>query len=414
MPRRKPGLGRSTCVLALVASASAWMCLGLAPLRAHAQAASPIAPAQGEVAIAPRLSAVAKESIASAVRMAAGRSQYRGCYVVIIGDDAVLCSGRGVRIPEAEAGSDGAKPIDDRSTFEIASISKPFTAIAILQFVEQGKIELDAPISRYLAEDLKDLPRASESSAAKVTVRQMLSHQTGLDNDGGIARYDEPSRQAAVLKFFASKKLAEPGSRFDYNNAAYCVLAAIIEHVSGQTFEAYMQEHVFAPAKMVATGFPPGITLDPAQRVRRKPSITFNDHPWGWGYRGCGGILTTPRDVVAFAKALDAGELITPESLAMMYTPGKSIGARSPNATYGLGWFIETRDGMLRVSHSGGSFGCRANMVRYPHQRVTIAAFTDDTADPFGITDAAEAALLMEIKALRAEDVANRPPPSPR
>jgi hypothetical protein len=148
--------------------------------------------------------------------------------------------------------------------------------------------------------------------------------------------------------------------------------------------------------------------------VRRKPSITFNDHPWGWGYRGCGGILTTPRDVVAFAKALDAGELITPESLAMMYTPGKSIGARSPNATYGLGWFIETRDGMLRVSHSGGSFGCRANMVRYPHQRVTIAAFTDDTADPFGITDAAEAALLMEIKALRAEDVANRPPPSPR
>lgn len=414
MPRRNSALSRPTCVLALAASASAWMCLGLAPLRAHSQAATPIAPAHGEVAIASRLSDEAKDRIASAVRMAAGRSQYRGCYVVIVGDDALLCSGRGVRIPEAEAGSDGAKPIDDRSTFEIASISKPFTAIAILQLVEQGKIELDAPISRYLAEDLKDLPRADESSAAKVTVRQMLSHQTGLDNDGGIARYDEPSRQAAVLKFFASKKLAEPGTQFDYNNAAYCILAAIIEHVSGQTFEAYMQEHVFAPARMVATGFPPGTTLDQAQRVRRKPSITFNDHPWGWGYRGCGGILTTPQDVAAFAKALDAGELITPESLAMMYAPGKPARGQFPDTTYGLGWFVNTRDGMLRVSHSGGSFGCRANMVRYPNQRVTISAFTDDTAEPFAITDAAEMALLAEIKALRAEDVANRPPqPAP-
>ncbi len=382
----------------------------VAPERTAPEPTTPKPLASTEVEVAFRLSDEAKSRIADAVRTAAGQSRYRGCYVVVVGDSVVLCSGRGVRIPEAAAASDGAKPIDDRSTFEIASISKPFTAIAILQLVEQGKIDLDAPITRYLGEDLKGVANADASPAAKVTIRQMLSHQTGLDNDTGISPYDEPSRKAAVATFFSGKKLAEPGTRFDYDNAAYCMLAAIIEHVSGESFEAYMRAHLFTPAKMVGTGFPPGTDLDQAQRVRRKPGITFNDHPWGWGYRGCGGILTTPRDVVAFSRALDAGELIKPESLALMYAPGKPARGQLPDTTYGLGWFINTRDGMLRVSHSGGSFGCRANMVRYPNQRVTIAAFTDDSAEPFGITDAAEAALLAELNALRIDDVANRPP----
>lgn len=381
---------------------------------AQPPAAGEVKAKSGELAIAAGLDDGAKARIADAVRTAAGQTRFRGCYVVVIGDSVVLCSGRGVRIPEAPADADGAKPINDQSIFEIASISKPFTAIAILQLVEQGKIDLDTPITTYLKEDLADLPKANEAAAAKVTVRQMLSHQTGLDNDGGIASYDEPSREAAVLKFFRSKKLAEPGTQFDYNNAAYCMLAAIIEHVSGETFEAYMQTHVFAPAKMTSTGFPPGDTLDQAQRVRRKPGITFNDHPWGWGYRGCGGILTTPRDVVAFTKALDSGALIKPESLAMMYAPGKPARGQFPNTTYGLGWFVNTQEGMLRVSHSGGSFGCRANMVRYPNQRITIAAFTDDTAEPFAITGAAEAALLNEIKPLRDGDAAKPAPGSPR
>lgn len=400
---------RSTRVIRAMRAA----CAAAIALSSVASAAPPhpqASAAPAERAFAPRLSDEAKSRIANAVRMAAGKTRYRGCYVVAIGDSVVLCSGRGVRIPEAAPDTDGAKPINDQSIFEIASISKPFTAIAILQLVEQGKIELDAPITRYLGEDLKNLPRAEESSAAKVTVRQMLSHQTGLDNDGGIASYDEPSREAAVVKFFASKKLAEPGTQFDYNNAAYCILAAIIEHVSGESFESYMRSHVFAPAKMTSTGFPPGDTLDQTQRVRRKGTFAFHDHPWGWGYRGCGGILTTPRDIVAFANALDAAELITADSLALMYAPGKPARGQFPNTTYGLGWFINTQEGMLRVSHSGGSFGCRANMVRYPNQRVTIAAFTDDTAEPFGITGAAEAALLNELKLLRDAE-ASKPAP---
>ena len=394
--------------LARVVAGLAFAAACIAPLRAAIASPTPASPPASapsakatEPLMATKLSDEAKQRIASAVQTAAGRAQYRGCFVVAIADDAVLCSGRGVRIPEAPRDRDGGKPIDDQSIFEIASISKPFTAIAIMQLVEQGKIELDAPITRYLEDDLVDLPLADESAAAKVTIRQMLSHQTGLDNDGGIARYDEPSRQAAVITFFNSKKLAEPGTRFDYNNAAYCILAAIIENVSGQRFEDYMREQVFAPAKMTSTGFPPGDTLDQSQRVRRKARYAFHDHPWGWGYRGCGGILTTPRDVVAFAKALDAGDLVTLESLALMYQPGKHARGQLPDTTYGLGWFINTRDGMLRASHSGGSFGCKAMMVRYPNQRVTLAAFTDDTADPFAIVNAAETALLEELKALR-------------
>lgn len=411
---------RTRCPLGPLALASA---TGLAVLAAPLLATpgtqpaphqpAPLHPANAEAPIAPRLSDDAKARIVGIVRTAAGRAQYRGAFLVVIGDDAILSTGRGVRIPDSPADSDGAKPINDASIFEIASISKPFTAIAILQLVEEGKIDLDAPITRYLGEDLKDLSGANTSPAAKVTVRQMLSHQTGLDNDGGIARYDEPSRKAAVAIFFASEVLAQPGTRFDYNNAAYCILAAIIENVTGQAFEAHMRTRIFEPAKMTSTGFPPGTDLDQSQRVRRKGNFAFHDHPWGWGYRGCGGILTTPRDIVAFAKALDSGQLISADSLALMYQPGKPAGSRTPNATYGLGWFIETRDGMLRASHTGGSFGCRAHMVRYPNQRVTIAAFSDDTANPFAITDAAEAALLEELKALRAEDAATAPATKP-
>ena len=336
------------------------------------------------------------------MRTAISRTNFRGGYALIIDGSPILFGGVGTRIPGSLPNSDGSKTIDQASVFELASISKPFTVIAILQLVEKGKLSLDSTIETFFADELATYAGPKDAPAFGITVRQLLSHQTGLDNDTGISKYDETSRTAMVHKFFASTKIAEPGTRFDYNNAAYCLLAAIIEVSGGQPFEAYMREHVFTPAGMARTGFPPGKDLDQSQRVRRKGNFAFHDHPWGWGYRGCGGILTTPGDLVAFDSALNANVLISADSAALTYAPGKPIGSRQPNATYSLGWFVEIKQGMLRASHSGGSFGCKANMVRYPNQHVTIVALSDETADPFAITDAAERALLNELRALPA------------
>lgn len=379
--------------------------------------APPAADAPAEPRWAPTLDADARRRIVDAVNTAAQRSRFRGGILVAIDGQPLIIGGEGPRIPGAPADSDGAKPIDEHSIFELASIAKPFTAIVILQIAREGRLDLDAPIESFFTAELAapdpDLKvDLATSSARGVTIRQLLSHQSGLNNDDGISPYAEPSRHAMVRRFFGSSRLAEPGTRFDYNNAAYCLLAAIIEKVTNDTFENVMKARVFDKASMTSTGFPPGDTLSQSQRVRRKGNFAFHDHPWGWGYRGCGGILSTPADMLAFDRALADGTLLDADQLALMHAPGKPVGPRQPDATYALGWYVGQRDGMLRASHSGGSFGCRANFVRYPGQRVVIAAFSDDTANPFAITDAAEAAIVAEIASVR-DNVSPKPASAP-
>jgi CubicO group peptidase (beta-lactamase class C family) len=334
--------------------------------------------------------------------------KFRGAILVSIAGEPVFKRGFGPRIPDSPPGSAGAKPIDADSIYEIASIAKPFTAIAILRLVEQKKLSLDDEATRWLSPAAN--PADTASPLRGITIRHLLSHSSGLDNDTGISPYAEPSRDAAVAKFLASKVQTKPGEKFAYNNAGYIMLAVILEKVSGKSFEQCMRDEVFTPAGMTSSGFPPGDTLDATQSVQRKPGITMLTHPWGWGYRGCGGILTTLNDLTKFDRALRDGKLLSPESIEVMSRPVVKAEGPTPRGSYALGWFVDqTPDGRARLWHSGGSFGVRANLVRIPESEVLIVALCDDTAEPFAMTTLAERLVLKELP--RRE--AGTRPPSP-
>ncbi len=361
---------------------------------APAVPAQPPTPASAPASAKP-LSPIARKRIAQALINEAARTKFRGALLVSVAGEPVLAQGFGKRIPGSPAGSPGDRTIDADSNFEIASIAKPFTAITILRLVEQKKLALDDLIAPLLGGAALDAPGLKE-----VTIRHLLSHTSGLDNDSGISRYDEASREAAIAKFAASKVLSKPGEKFAYNNAGYCMLAAIIEKVTGKDFEVFVRDEIFKPAGMSDTGFVDDPALNQDQQVQRKPGVTMFVHPWGWGYRGCGGILTTLNDLAKFDAALREGKLLSAESMELMTRPVAKADPRMGEASIGLGWFVnQATDKRARHFHTGGSYGVRATLTRIPEPGVLIVALCDDTASPQALSTLAERLVLKELPA---------------
>jgi len=358
-------------------------------------AAATIAPTPEVVRKA--LDAEARKRVVEAVEEAVKASGYRGAALVGVDGEAVLMKGWGRRLPPPARGPGGDQIIDKDSIFEVASITKIFTAQAILKLAEQKKLSLDDEITKWLEPELK--PDAAPASWKGVTIRHLLSHSSGLDNDSGISPYTEKVRSAAVKKFARSAVLTKPGEAFAYNNAAYCMLAVIIERASGQDYERFMKSEVFDTAGMSASAFPPGTGLDVKQRVRRKGTIAMNEHPWGWGYMGCGGMLTTMSDLLAWDKATRENRVISKASDTLMRTGvvKNETEENEEEAMIGLAWFISASAGREKLTHTGGSFGVRCVMFRYPNEGIIIVSATDDTAEPFAIAKAAEGALLAEL-----------------
>ncbi|MBL0869048.1 MAG: beta-lactamase family protein [Phycisphaerales bacterium] len=371
---------------------------------AFAESAEPAGAAEATPTIAPTPEAVrkalgveARKRVVEAVEEAVKSTGYRGAALVGVDGEAVLMKGWGRRLPPPARGPGGDQIIDKDSVFEIASISKVITAQAILKLAEQKKLSLDDEIGVWLQPEMK--PDAVPASWKGVTIRHLLSHSSGLDNDTGISPYNEQSRTAAVKKFARSAVLTKPGEAFAYNNAAYCMLAVIIERASGQEFERFIKSEIFDPAGMASSAFPPGTGLDVKQRVRRKATVTMNEHPWGWGYKGCGGVLTTMSDLLAWDKAARENRIISKASETLMRTGvvKNDTEEHDEDAMIGLAWFISSHAGREKLTHTGGSFGVRCVMFRYPNEGVIIVTATDDSAEPLAIAQAAEGALLEEL-----------------
>lgn len=392
-----------TCKRVLVGLCGALVC-SFTLARAAAMNAQPAGGGEARVLIAPTPEAVrkalgveARKRVVEAVEEAVKSSGYRGAALVGVDGEAVVMKGWGRRLPPPARGPGGDQIIDKDSIFEVASVSKVFTAQAVMKLAEQKKLSLDDEIAKWLEPELK--PDAAPASWKGVTIRHLLSHSSGLDNDTGISPYTEQNRSAAVKKFARSAVINKPGATFAYNNAAYCMLAVIIERASGQEFERFIKSEIFDPAGMTSSAFPPGTGLDVKQRVRRKGTIAMNEHPWGWGYKGCGGVLTTMSDLLAWDKATREGRIIGRASDTLMRAGvvKNETEENEEDAMIGLAWFVSSHEGREKLTHTGGSFGVRCVMFRYPNEGIIIVAATDDTAEPFAIAQAAESAMLSEL-----------------
>ena len=266
------------------------------------------------------------------------------------GDQVVHVRGYG----EAQDGV----PVTGQTQFRIASLSKSFTALAVLQLVEAGQIELDAPVARYLP----GFALASPSAAARITVHQLLNHTSGLADTGFVNGLDGQQQTLAdrVTSLRTARAVDPPGEAFHYFDPNYQVLARVVEVVSGQGFDAYLQQHVFAPLAMHASVS--ALTSEmPAQPTR----LLAQGHVIAYGVSlalpelagflgGSGGVVSTASDMAQHLIAqsnhgmYSGRSVLSAKGVSLMQTP--PVGMTSG---YAMGWVASNVNGTQTVEHNG-------------------------------------------------------------
>ena len=264
-------------------------------------------------------------------------------------------------------------PNDQNSRFEIASLTKQFTAAAILQLQEAGKLSVEDHVSKYYTR--------SPAAWKAITIRELLTHTSGLPNNKlqdftkGIAVPYTPDQ---LIQTFRDRPLVSvPGTRWAYTNTEYYLLAYILEKVSGESYGAYLANHIFKPLRMTHSGFVPTLTIVPnmAEGYTRENGILRHRDYFDRSLEiGAGGIYTTTDDLLRWNHALNSPGFLKARSLQQMFTA-------HPPGNYGFGWFVDTRP-VRRIYHEGGDPGFEAFEARYPDQHVLIILLANEDDAP--------------------------------
>lgn len=275
-------------------------------------------------------------------------------------------------------------PIDMDTRFRLGSANKMFTAIAILQVVERGRISLDANVRTYLP----DYPNAA--FADSVTIRQLLTHTGGAGNiftPEYQARRLEVREPADYVALFGNRApdTSEQG-RGAYANYGFVLLGRIVEAVSGQSYYDYVQEHIFAPAGMTATGSLPEEVAVPnrSHGYRRGQGGRLVDNADTLPWRGspAGGGYSTAADLIRFADALRSGRLVSPAMLAQATSPQR------PAGWYGFGFFLAGQGATRNWGHGGGAPGMNAAFRVFPELDAVVVVLSN--LDPRAADDQAD------------------------
>ena len=257
--------------------------------------------------------------------------------------------------------ADKLKPIDSETHFEIGSITKQFTAAAILQLKEQGKLSLDDTLATYLPA----FPHGTE-----ISIRQLLNHTSGLADYFWVKGFDKHELGGCekIVSLIGKEPLEfVPGESFAYSNTNYIALGRVVEVVSGESYRQYIQHHLFDPAGMSQSttmveeysvkDMAHGFASDPQQPGFTVPAVPLNPG-WAWS---AGYIVSTVGDLEKWDAALRNGRIISSADYILMTTPFQFLSGTS--AHYGFGLVIDTYndpgsfDAHPRVWHTGGTYG---------------------------------------------------------
>lgn len=277
-------------------------------------------------------------------------------------------------------------PNTPQTRYKVASITKAFTAVLVLQFAEQGKLDLRKTIHSYL-------PDYAGNGGGKVTLEQLLNHTAGLPNfdqvkdlqtalTEGVPVYQKPSTSAQLLTRYCSGDLvAEPEAAFDYNNCDYIVLGQILERVSGKPYEQLLRERLLQPLRLTHTGMlRQGVVvgnLADTYMYREDLKSLANDLPvYPENLYAAGSLYSTARDVLAFSDALFGGTLLQPASLAAMTKPGLD------DYGYGVWSYTMTIAGKPQriVKRPGRNMGAQAQLFRMRDADVTLVILANTDA----------------------------------
>jgi CubicO group peptidase (beta-lactamase class C family) len=293
---------------------------------------------------------------------------------------AVMRGGRTVKTAAyGMASLEGRAPATPETAFEIGSITKQFTAAAILLLAQQGKLTVDDKISRHL----KDTP----AGWSQITIRHLLTHTSGLKNYTGLDGF-ELSRhltQAQFISQIAAHPLDfAPGEKWAYCNSGYNLLGYIIGNVSGMSYGDFLQQNIFAPLGMTATALREPRALLPSRasgyETNRAGQFILRDSNVTDVF-SAGALVSTVGDLAKWNAALDTDKILTAASRALMWTPVKlNDGTAHP---YGFGWFLEPWKGQANIGHSGSTDGFSASLQRFPEAGLTVILLTN--SDEFDI-----------------------------
>ncbi|HYD38190.1 MAG TPA: serine hydrolase domain-containing protein [Allosphingosinicella sp.] len=292
----------------------------------------------------------------------AARDEFAGTLLLVRGGETLLARSWGL------ADSVARTPMTLDTPMLLASAGKMFTAVAVLQLVGAGKIDLDSPLGRYLT----DYPNAE---MAKVTIRQLLTHRGGT-GDIGILRREEGANRARVRTIADIVRLNgsrapdfPPGTKEDYSNYGFVLVGAVIEKVTGTSYYDYVARHLFEPAGMKNSGFPDkdhlsGVAVGYTSFFGAEPKLVATLDLLPWRGSPAGGGVASANDIRRFFDALKGGKLLSPAMLKQATSP-------SETPWYGLGFVVQADDNP-HWGHGGMSYGMDVALHYYPKDDTTF------------------------------------------
>ncbi len=330
-------------------------------------------PAAASTGLEEAVDAIADEAVASgsAVGLSIGIAK---------GDKILLAKGYGVADIEL------AVPATKETVYRIGSITKQFTAAAILLLVEDKRISLDDPITRFLP----DYPAGDH----KITIRHLLQHTSGIKSFTSLPSYrkeirKDTSHEEIIDRFKDIPLNFAPGEKFRYCNSGYYLLGVIVEKVAEKPYAEFLEQRVFQPLGLKKTSYDKQTRIIPNRAsgyargwspLRNAPYVSMTQ-PFA-----AGALVSTVEDLIAWQRGLVSGKLLGADSYKLMTTPGKLNDGKPIN--YGLGLFIRKINGHLAVRHGGGINGFRSDLAYYPDIDCTIAILANsESAKPAKLSD---------------------------
>jgi CubicO group peptidase (beta-lactamase class C family) len=289
--------------------------------------------------------------------------QFMGSVLVAKGSEVVLNKGYG------SANLEWDVPNSPATKFRLGSITKQFTAASILLLQERGKLNIQDPLKKYMA----DAPAAWD----KITIYHVLTHTSGIPSFTSFPEYAkwEPFAvtPAEEVAWFRDKPLDfAPGEKWSYSNSGYVLVGYLIEKVAGESYEKFVRENIFTPLGMQDSGYDSNSAVTPHRAAGYAPG---KDGVENAGFVNmtipfsAGSLYSTTGDLLKWEQGLFGGKVLSAKSLETMTTPFKE--------NYACGLFVETKDGRKRIEHGGGIEGFNTQLTYFPEDKLTVVVLAN-------------------------------------
>ncbi|HEX5734905.1 MAG TPA: serine hydrolase [Blastocatellia bacterium] len=326
-----------------------------------------------------------KQQLEPVIKQVMGQADMPGFAIAVVENQKIVyAAGFGIKNLSTR------EPITTQSLFHMASITKPFVATSIMQLWEKGKLDLDAPVVKYLP-----YFRVKDERYATITVRQMLSHISGMpdveDYEWDKPQYDEGALERYVKSLTDKSLVATPGAKFQYSNMAYEVLGDVIAKVSGESFEDYVKRHIFEPLKMQSSTL---LVKKASPQFLTTPHVVGSSYdvevskvfPYNRMHSPSSTLYSSVLDMSRWAMAnlnrgeLDGKRILKSTTYDLMWKP-----AGEQFQQIGISWFLRKHKEHATVGHSGGDTGFVSNLVLIPDKSIAVVMMSNFDRAPLGL-----------------------------